>query len=107
MRQHRLRLPPHDRARSVAVLLWTKHRSVQSAVLSRSPNKRLPALPPIALSVGAGRHTSHADGGLSEMTSSRKADPILAFTLFGTTGIVAILILALIIAALVFVVRRA
>jgi uncharacterized membrane protein len=32
---------------------------------------------------------------------------MLAFTLFGTTGIVAILILALIIAGLVFVVRRA
>ena len=41
------------------------------------------------------------------MTSYRKADPMLAFTLFGTTGIVAILILAFIIAGLVFVVRRA
>ena len=41
------------------------------------------------------------------MTSYRKADPMLAFTLFGTTGIVAILILALIITGLVFFVRRA
>jgi hypothetical protein len=32
---------------------------------------------------------------------------MLAFTIFGTSGIVALLILALIIAALVFVVRRA
>jgi len=32
---------------------------------------------------------------------------MLAFTIFGTGGIVAILILALIIAALVYVVRRA
>ena len=32
---------------------------------------------------------------------------LLAFTIFGTGGIVAILILALIIAALVYVVRRA
>lgn len=32
---------------------------------------------------------------------------MLAFTLFGTSGIVAILILALIIAALVYFVRRA
>ena len=41
------------------------------------------------------------------MTSYRKAEAMLALTLFGTTGIVAILILALIIAGLVFFVRRA
>jgi hypothetical protein len=56
--------------------------------------------------VGAvGRHT--ADVGSPLTGYPEKAETKVAFTIFGMSGIVGLPILALIIAALVFVVRRA